>query len=64
MRRASRKQRGLIPLLQLALQTGIFQTKTNIPGDFIYLPPWCMHGIENTGREVLVVLVATSPTNP
>ena len=33
-------------------------------GDFIYLPPWCDHGIENTGTEMLVVLVATSPTNP
>ena len=33
-------------------------------GDFIYLPPWCRHGIENTGTEVLVVLIATSPPNP
>ncbi len=33
-------------------------------GEFIYLPPWCVHGIENTGTEMLVVLVATSPTNP
>ncbi len=33
-------------------------------GDFVYLPPWCVHGIENTGDEMLVVLVATSPTNP
>ena len=29
-------------------------------GDFVYLPPWCLHGIENTGTETLVVLIATS----
>jgi mannose-6-phosphate isomerase-like protein (cupin superfamily) len=33
-------------------------------GDFVYLPPWCRHGIENTGTENLVVLIATSPPNP
>ena len=33
-------------------------------GQFIYLPPWCEHGIENTGTETLVVLIATSPPNP
>lgn len=33
-------------------------------GDFVYLPPWCEHGIENTGIETLVVLIATSPPNP
>ncbi len=33
-------------------------------GMFIYLPPWCEHGIENTGNETLVVLIATSPPNP
>ncbi|HJP31306.1 MAG TPA: cupin domain-containing protein [Candidatus Latescibacteria bacterium] len=33
-------------------------------GDFVYLPPWCVHGIENTGRETLVVLICTSPPNP
>ena len=33
-------------------------------GDFIYLPPWCEHGIENTGTEQMVVMVITSPTNP
>ncbi|MGI6414995.1 MAG: cupin domain-containing protein [Thermoguttaceae bacterium] len=33
-------------------------------GDFVYLPPWCVHGIENTGSETLVVLIATSPPNP
>jgi mannose-6-phosphate isomerase-like protein (cupin superfamily) len=34
------------------------------PGDFVYLPAWCEHGIENTGREPLVSLLATSPPNP
>jgi mannose-6-phosphate isomerase-like protein (cupin superfamily) len=33
-------------------------------GDFVYLEPWCVHGIENTGTETLVVLIATSPPNP
>ena len=33
-------------------------------GDFIYLPPWCEHGIENTGIDQMVVMVITSPTNP
>ena len=33
-------------------------------GDFIHLPSWCEHGIENTGDEMLVVLVVTSPPNP
>jgi mannose-6-phosphate isomerase-like protein (cupin superfamily) len=33
-------------------------------GDFVYLPSWCTHGIENTGNEMLVVLIATSPPNP
>jgi len=33
-------------------------------GQFVYLPPWCEHGIENTGTETLVVLIATSPPNP
>ena len=33
-------------------------------GDFVYLPPWCQHGIENTGAETLVVLIVTSPPNP
>ena|SRR5688500_288855 len=33
-------------------------------GDFVYLPPWCLHGIENTGRETVVVLICTSPPNP
>ncbi len=33
-------------------------------GMFVYLPPWCDHGIENTGNDSLVVLIATSPPNP
>jgi len=33
-------------------------------GDFVYLPPWCIHGIENTGTETLVVLICTAPPNP
>lgn len=33
-------------------------------GDFVYLPPWCVHGIENTGTETLAVLICTSPPNP
>ena len=33
-------------------------------GDFVYLPPWCLHGIENTGTDTLVVLICTSPPNP
>ena len=33
-------------------------------GDFVYLPPWCEHGIENTGTAALVVLIVTSPPNP
>jgi len=33
-------------------------------GDFVYLEPWCLHGIENTGTETLVVLIPTAPPNP
>jgi mannose-6-phosphate isomerase-like protein (cupin superfamily) len=33
-------------------------------GDFVYLPSWCTHGIENTANGTLVVLIATSPPNP
>ena len=33
-------------------------------GTFIHLPPWCEHGIENTGDESLEVLICTSPPNP
>ena len=35
-------------------------------GTFIHLPPWCEHGIENTGdasMEVLNLYVATEPIN-
>ncbi len=34
------------------------------PGHFIYMPAWCDHGIKNTGKEMLTVLLATSPPNP
>lgn len=34
------------------------------PGDYVYLPPWSWHGIENTGREMLHVLLALTPPNP
>ena len=34
------------------------------PGHFIYLAPWSEHGIENTGTELLVALLATSPPPP
>lgn len=30
----------------------------------IHLPAWCEHGIENTGTDMLVSLVMTSPPNP
>ena len=33
-------------------------------GTFIHLPPWCEHGIENTGNETLEILICTSPPNP
>jgi mannose-6-phosphate isomerase-like protein (cupin superfamily) len=33
-------------------------------GQFIHLPPWCEHGIENTGDETLEILICTSPPNP
>lgn len=33
-------------------------------GTFIHLPPWCEHGIENTGGETLEILICTSPPNP
>lgn len=33
-------------------------------GTFIHLPPWCEHGIENTGSETLEILICTSPPNP
>lgn len=34
------------------------------PGLFIHLPPWCEHGVENTGNETLEILICTSPPNP
>jgi mannose-6-phosphate isomerase-like protein (cupin superfamily) len=33
-------------------------------GDFVYLPPWCVHGFENTGTELVTLLVTTAPPNP
>ena len=32
-------------------------------GDFVYLPPWCVHGVENTGLETLEILIYTAPPN-
>ena len=40
------------------------ETRKVKKGDFVYLPPWCVHGIENTGTETLVVLICTTPPNP
>ena len=34
------------------------------PGTFIHLPPWCEHGVENTGDETMEILICTSPPNP
>lgn len=33
-------------------------------GMFIHLPPWCEHGVENTGDQSLEILITTSPPNP
>ena len=33
-------------------------------GTFIHLPPWCEHGVENTGDETLEILICTAPPNP
>ena len=33
-------------------------------GMFVHLPPNAEHGIENTGDEVIIALVATSPASP
>jgi mannose-6-phosphate isomerase-like protein (cupin superfamily) len=33
-------------------------------GMFIHLPPWCEHGVENTGDETLEILICTAPPNP
>lgn len=40
------------------------ETREVEKGMFVYLPPWCEHGIENTGNDNLVVLIATAPPNP
>jgi mannose-6-phosphate isomerase-like protein (cupin superfamily) len=40
------------------------QKRTVRKGDFVYLPSWCLHGIENTGNETLAILICTSPPNP
>ncbi len=34
------------------------------PGMFIHLPAWCEHGVENTGDEMLEILISTAPPNP
>jgi mannose-6-phosphate isomerase-like protein (cupin superfamily) len=33
-------------------------------GMFIHLPPWCEHGVENTGNQTLEILICTAPPNP
>jgi len=33
-------------------------------GMFMHLPPYAEHGLENTGTEMMLVLIATSPTLP
>ena len=33
-------------------------------GTFVHLPPGAEHGLENTGDEVMVALLATSPPSP
>lgn len=33
-------------------------------GMFIHLPPWCEHGVENTGDETLEIMICTAPPNP
>lgn len=40
------------------------QTVALEKGMFIHLPPWCEHGLENTGDEPLVILICTAPPNP
>lgn len=46
--------------------TMIFERSRRVvkKGDFIHLPPWTRHGVENTGRETFVVLICTTPPNP
>ncbi|MHB9034082.1 MAG: cupin domain-containing protein [Anaerolineae bacterium] len=34
------------------------------PGTFVHLPPWCEHGVENTGNEGMEILLCTVPPNP
>lgn len=34
------------------------------PGTFVHLPPWCEHGVENTGNESMEILLCTVPPNP
>jgi mannose-6-phosphate isomerase-like protein (cupin superfamily) len=39
--------------------------KVNVrAGMFIHLPPWCEHGVENTGEETMEILICTAPPNP
>ena len=33
-------------------------------GMFIHLPPWCEHGVKNTGDETLEIMICTAPPNP
>ena len=53
-------------VIQTGTGTMLYQdgTREVSPGDFIYLPAWCQHGIENTGREMLSVLLALTPPKP
>ena len=43
------------------LMTSGHETRQVKKGDFVYLRPWCPHGIENTGTEMLIVVVTMSP---
>jgi len=33
-------------------------------GMFVHMPPWCEHGVKNTGTETLEILICTAPANP
>jgi mannose-6-phosphate isomerase-like protein (cupin superfamily) len=33
-------------------------------GDFVHLPPWCIHSLRNSGTGTCVALVVASPPNP
>jgi quercetin dioxygenase-like cupin family protein len=46
--------RGLLAGKPVALEKGLF----------IHLPPGSVHGVENTGDEMLIILIATAPPNP